>query len=182
MTGRYTGDLDKLRDHPNFSWSLGAMTTYLREMDLRAVDARIERAQRLIADGARHQDVMGALSAVENGLAKYPDLQPEQQAVTDAYAERYGLRGWYRYTSTQPGEEGQRRMYVNYIRTREDGDVGRYFASSGVAGGRYLDGSWVKVVDRDSHKVVASFGVGEPKDVAFRKARSWIYTTESGGC
>jgi hypothetical protein len=180
MTARYTGDLAELRRTPGFDWSLGAMDTYLRELDLRRADGFAKKARQLEVAGAPHYDVMAAYAGAESASCKYPDVQAEHRAATDAYAARHGLRGWHRYAMNAGAHRGCIHLQVNYLRTPEQGEVGRYYTHAPILPG--YDEPKIWVIDRDTGRTVAMFGAGEKREDATRKARSWIYTTESGGC
>lgn len=144
------------------SWSLASMTGYLEALDrCKAWHAAAEAGRRQHS-GARHFDVMLALAAAEEA-APAAD-RPWHAARLDSYADAYGLRGWYRYA----GGHGEHRVQVNKIRTRDDGDRGRYYASSPVLGsGRH-------VADRDTGLIVAR--CGSPAE-----AEAWIAQAEGTG-
>lgn len=176
---RYDGDLAELREAPGFDWSLGAMSTYLREDDLRRRDAAVARGQRLEAEGGSHCDVLMAYAAAETRSAKYPEFAAEYAAHVDRCTSERGLRGWHRGTS----QRGDHFVQVNYLRTAAEGDVDRYYVHGRTGGGFFDDGSRFLVVDRDTGRTAVAFGRdGETRDEAYAKAKSWIYTTESGGC
>jgi hypothetical protein len=143
------------------SWSLRSMTGYLEALDARqAWHAGMRAAQRQ-RDGASHFDVMMALAGAE--MRALPADRPAYAARLDAYASHYGLRGWYRYTMRCAG--GKHAVQVNKLRTPEDGEAGRYFASSTPLGRPH-------VVDRDTGRIVA-------RDFADSKAaQGWITRAE----
>jgi hypothetical protein len=144
------------------SWSLASMTGYLQALNRRqAWHAATEAARRQHA-GARHFDVMLALAAAEEAA---PGAErPWHAARLDSYAAAYGLRGWYRHLDGH----GKHRVQVNKIRTRDDGDRGRYYASSPVLGAAR------HVVDRDTGVIVAR--CGSPAE-----ADAWIAQAEGAG-
>ncbi|ONH62323.1 hypothetical protein CcI49_02800 [Frankia sp. CcI49] len=171
-TLRYAGDLGELLHRPNLEWSPGAMGTYLRELHLRDADKAAEKAQRLIASGASHQQIMDALAAAEYHSRRYPEDQREHRAVTDAYASEHSLRGWHRREEVLGKALTETRIFVNYIRTPECGDRGRYRIHD--PGWRISDGSRVWVVDDDTGKAVARFGFEGPVETARAEAEAWI--------
>ena len=144
------------------SWSLASMTGYLEALDRRQAWHAAAEAGRRQHAGARHFDIMLALAAAEEAA---PEAErPWHAARLDSYAAAYGLRGWYRYIDGH----GKHRIQVNKIRTRDDGDRGRYYASSPVLGsGRH-------VVDRDTGAIVAQCGSPAEADV-------WIAQAEGAG-
>ncbi|RCV51191.1 hypothetical protein [Marinitenerispora sediminis] len=124
-------------------WSMAAMNAYLDSERRRNARRSAREAEQRIADGAAHADVMGALGAAET-LAP-ADERPWHAARLDAYADHYGLRGWYRYTDYR----GEHRVQVNFIRTREDGERGRYYVTDYQ---KYGPREW-RAVDRDTGDV-----------------------------
>lgn len=175
-----TSDLANLSGMPNGplpdrtsvdDWSPESFDAYFtatarheaRRLALRATEC--EATGRGMRDwhSSRHAAVLSLLAGAEQ-VAPAED-RSWYAARLDAYAEEYGLRGWYRYVDVR----GNHCIQLNKIRTREDGEQGRYYvhAADRMHG---LLRFWV--IDRDTHRTVyRSFASGV--------AQQWITAKES---
>lgn len=123
---------------------------------------RAAEAGALQRDGAPHARVLSALAGAE--VLAPAAHRAWHAARLDAYAAAYGLRGWYRYTDFR----GRHSIQINRIRTRADGDIGRYYVHAAA----YMHAPqhhWV--VDRDTGRTVYRSHSG-------RIAQQWITVHE----
>lgn len=73
---------------------------------------------------SRYAAVLSLLAAAEQNALEAD--RPWHAARLDAYATAHGLRGWYRGTDNR----GSHYVQINLIRTREEGDRGRYYPTT----------------------------------------------------
>ncbi|MFG2412346.1 hypothetical protein [Streptomyces goshikiensis] len=134
-------DLSDLTDmpdgpHPNdvidSSWVLSTMQAKLDAQKRFAANEAARKAGECQATGkwtrewhaSRYAAVLSLLAAAEQN-ALVAD-RPWHAARLDAYAAAHGLRGWYRGTDYC----GRYYVQVNSIRTREEGNRGRYYPTT----------------------------------------------------
>ena len=142
-------------------WSLPSMGGYLASMDSRNAWYAASMAAQRQQQGAPHLDVVLALATAEERAPA--SERPFHAARLDAYVAAYGLRGWYRYVDSK----GVPRVQVNFLRTPDMGDRGRYYVSTATL-------CWSRVVDRDTGKFAGG-------DFTSRKAaEAWITEAEGG--
>ncbi|MFJ4680520.1 hypothetical protein [Kitasatospora sp. NPDC088783] len=131
------------------SWSAASMQDHLDARTRIAAHDAAMRAVHRERVGADHLDVMLALAGAETIAARLgPDEQALHAARLDAYAAAHGLRGWYRTRDLR----GRHHVAVNKIRTRDEGERGRYFTHTADAM-HGPDRYWV--IDRDSGRTAA---------------------------
>ncbi|MCY0928367.1 hypothetical protein OTB20_19620 [Streptomyces sp. H27-H1] len=122
--------------HPNdvidSSWVLSTMQAKLDAQKRFCANEAARKAGECQASGrwirdwhtSRYSTVLSLLAAAEQNA---PEAErPWHAARLDSYAAAHGLRGWYRGTDYC----GRHYIQVNHIRTREEGDQGRYFPTT----------------------------------------------------
>ena len=93
---------------------------YLTEKARCEAAGEAERAAAAQASGSRSTEVVRILAMAENAA---PAKDKSWHAARlDAYAEAHGVRGWYR----KEGRDGVQ-VYLMVLRTRVEGDRGRYY-------------------------------------------------------
>lgn len=107
---------------------------------------------------SRHAAVISLLAGAE--VSAPEEDRPWHAARLDAYAAEYGLRGWHRHSDLR----GRHSIQVNLIRTREDGEVGRYYTH---AADRMHGPDHFWVVDRDTGRTAY-------RAISAGAARQWI--------
>lgn len=112
----------------------------------------------------RHEAVLGLLASAE--VAALEADRPWHAARLDAYVAAHGLRGWYRTTDLR----GKHDIQINYIRTREEGDCGRYYVHAAYRPLHGPTNCWV--VDRDTGRTVY-------RAVSSGVAQQWIAEMEA---
>jgi hypothetical protein len=151
------------------SWSATSMDNYLRQSRRWEAGRRSAHADKLIAYGAVHEEVMMTLGRAEEFAPD--DERAAYIARTDAYAAHYGLRGWYRYTADRRAmdSDSRHRVQVNKLRTPADGNRHRYFYYTPM---KYAYPKEYAVIDRDTGTVVF-------RDTDKATAQKWITTAEA---
>ena len=149
-----TPDLSDLPPEPKVpsresvdEWSMKSMGGYLDAGTRHDAWMHAARAGQLQKSGGSHQDIMQALAAAEMAAPAGKDREFHAKRL-DAYAQAHGLKGFYRYESPLGG--GRHMVQVNKIRTPEEGDHGRYYASD-----PFRKGS-PQIIDRDTGRIVGN--------------------------
>lgn len=142
--------------HPNdvidSSWVLSTMQAKLDAQQRYAANEAARKAGECQATGkwmrewhaSRYAAVLSLLAGAEQNALEAD--RPWHAARLDAYAAAHGLRGWYRGTDYR----GEHYVQINLIRTREEGDCGRYYPTTAW---RAAPRTHI-VVDRDSGRTV----------------------------
>ena len=152
-------------------WSIKSFDDYFTATARHSARTFAQRAAECEATGrwmkdwhaSRHAAVLSLLAAAEQ--AAPGEDRPWHAARLDSYAERYGLRGWHRYTDFR----GKHCIQINLIRTREDGEHGRHYVH---AADRMHGPLRFWVIDRDTHRTVY-------RSFASRIAQQWIEEAEA---
>lgn len=143
-------------------WSLASFHTYFTAKARKGANQKAWKAGEIQAGrrgpGSHRGTHNPVHMAIVSALAGAEMFAPEEDrawhaARLDAYTDAYGIKGWYRHTTKPRGLcPGRHSVYVNLLRTRTEGDRGRYFVNPGPADRRRGPARFA-VVDRDTGRI-----------------------------